>query len=67
MIILVEAALPPTRTLPTTSWGEGGTQRGRVELSISSRLVEGRGTRQHKTLGAAPDNRTRRPAKTRIP
>jgi hypothetical protein len=23
MIIVVEAALPPTRTLPTTSWGEG--------------------------------------------
>jgi hypothetical protein len=23
MIIVVKAALPPTRTLPTTSWGEG--------------------------------------------
>jgi hypothetical protein len=28
MIIVVEAALPPNRTLPTTSWGEGAPGAG---------------------------------------
>lgn len=32
-----------------------------------SRSLEGRGTRQHKTLRAAPDKKTRRPAKSRLP
>ena len=30
MVIVVEAAPPPTRTLPATSWGEGVPRRGRV-------------------------------------